>query len=128
MADDKLYEAAWAKVREYRGPTGKIGVGPMAELSPTLDRLKDELLWGVLWSDPCVDIKTRCLCTISVLAVLGMEEQLKNHMGWALHIGITKDQIVSILSQMMIYGGLAPSHNAMRVAKELFVEKGLVKG
>lgn len=123
---NKLYEAALAKVKEYRGPSAKLGGGPMAELSPTLDRLKDELLWGVLWSDPAVDIKTRSLCTISVLMVLGMEEQLKNHMGWALNIGITKEQIVSIISQMMIYGGLAPAHNAMRVAKEIFTEKGLM--
>jgi 4-carboxymuconolactone decarboxylase len=124
--DDKLYAAALAKVKEYRGPDAKLGTGPMAELSPQLDRLKDELLWGVLWSDESVDIKTRSLCTISVLAVLGMEEQLKNHMGWALHLGVTKEQLVSILSQMMIYGGLAPAHNAMRVARELFKEKGLL--
>jgi 4-carboxymuconolactone decarboxylase len=123
--DDRLYERALAKVKEYRGGDARLGQGPMAELNPELDRLKDELLWGVLWSDDSVDIKTRSLCTIAVLMVLGMEEQLKNHMGWALHIGVTKEQIVSIVSQMMVYGGLAPAHNAMRVARDLFKEKGL---
>jgi 4-carboxymuconolactone decarboxylase len=123
--DDKLYQKALDKVREYRGPDATLGKGPMAELNPELDRLKDELLWGVLWNDPCVDIKTRSLCTISVLMVLGMEEQMRNHMTWALHIGVTKEQLISIISQMMIYGGLAPAHNAMRVARDLFKEKGL---
>ena len=123
--NDQLYAKALAKVKEYRGQNAKLGEGPMAELNPTLDRLKDELLWGMLWSDESVDIKTRSLCTISVLMVLGMEEQLKNHMGWALHIGVTKEQIVSVISQMMIYGGLAPAHNAMRVARDLFRERGL---
>jgi 4-carboxymuconolactone decarboxylase len=123
---DELYRKALAKVWEYRGPQATLGAGPMAELAPEVDRMKDEFLWGVLWSDPSVDIKTRSLCTISALTVLGKEEQLKNHMGWALHVGVTKEQIVSILSQMMIYGGLAGAHNAMRVASEVFKEKGLV--
>lgn len=126
FGSDELWEATMKKVREHRGPEAKLGVGNMAELSPVLDRMKDELLWGVLWSDPCVDLKTRCLCTISVLAVSGLEEQLKNHMAWALNSGVTKEQIVSILAQMTIYGGLARGHNSMRVAKELFVEKGLM--
>lgn len=124
--DDKLYAAAKAKIKEYRGPSGVLGGGPMAELAPDVDRMKDEFLWGLLWSDPSVDIRTRSLCTISALTVLGKEEQLKNHMGWALNVGVTKEQIVSIVSQMLIYGGLAGAHNAMRVAKEVFREKGLL--
>lgn len=123
---DELYDAALRKVREYRGPDAKLGEGPLAELAPEVDRLKDELLWGVLWSDPSIDIKTRSLCTISALIVLGKEEQLWNHIGWALNIGITKDQIVSIISQMMVYGGLAGAHNAMRVARDVFKERGLL--
>lgn len=124
--DDKLYAAAQAKIREYRGSSAVLGQGPMAELAPDVDRMKDEFLWGLLWSDPSVDIRTRSLCTISALTVLGKEEQLKNHMGWALNVGVTKEQIVSIVSQMLIYGGLAGAHNAMRVATEVFREKGLL--
>lgn len=126
MADDELYAKALKKVREYRGPTAKLGEGPMAELAPDVDRMKDEFLWGVLWSDPALDIRTRSLCTITALMVLGKEEQMKNHMGWALNVGVTKEQLVSLISQMLIYGGLAGAHNAMRVAREVFREKGLV--
>jgi 4-carboxymuconolactone decarboxylase len=97
----------------------------MAELAPDVDRMKDEFLWGHIWSDASVDIKTRSLCTISALIVLGKEEQLKNHLGWALNIGITKEQIVSIISMMMIYGGLAGAHNAMRIARDVFRENGI---
>lgn len=126
MADDDLYARALKKVREYRGPDAKLGEGPMAELAPVVDRMKDELLWGVLWSDPALDIKTRSLCTITALMVLGKEEQMKNHMGWALNVGVTKEQLVSLISQMLVYGGLAGAHNAMRVAREVFKEKGLL--
>lgn len=125
MADQDLYAKALKKVREYRGPDAKLGEGPMAELAPEVDRMKDEFLWGVLWSDPSLDIKTRSLCTITALMVLGKEEQMKNHMGWALNIGVTKEQLVSLISQMLIYGGLAGAHNAMRVARDVFREKGV---
>lgn len=126
MADEQLYARALAKVKEYRGEDATLGQsGPMAALAPEVERLKDELLWGELWSDPSVDIRTRSLCTISALMVTGNVEQLKNHMGWALHVGVTKDQIVSIVSQMMVYGGLAHAHNAMRVAQEVFQENGV---
>ena len=126
MAGDDLYAKALKKVREYRGPDAKLGEGPMAELAPAVDRMKDEFLWGVLWSDPALDIKTRSLCTITALMVLGKEEQMKNHMGWALNVGVTKEQLVSLISQMLVYGGLAGAHNAMRVAREVFKEKGLL--
>ena len=126
MADEDLYAKALKKVREYRGPDAKLGEGPIAELAPEVDRMKDEFLWGVLWSDPALDIKTRSLCTIAALMVLGKEEQMKNHMGWALNVGVTKEQLVSLISQMLIYGGLAGAHNAMRVARDVFTEKGLL--
>ena len=58
--------------------------------------------------------------------MLGKEEQMKNHMGWALNVGVTKEQLISLISQMLIYGGLAGAHNAMRVAREVFKEKGLL--
>jgi 4-carboxymuconolactone decarboxylase len=121
---EDLYQSAVAKIKEYRGADAELGHGPMAELAPRVDRLKDELLWGEIWSDSSVDIKTRSLCTISALIVLGKEEQLANHMGWALHIGVTKDQIISIVSQMMVYGGLAGAHNAMRIAQGVFEKAG----
>ncbi len=126
MSDDKLYRAALAKVKEYRGPDATLGEGPMAELAPEVDRIKDEFLWGYIWSDPVLDLKTRSLCAISALIVTGKEEQLRNHIGWALRIGITKEQVVSLISQMLIYGGLPGAHTAMRVARDVFREKGLV--
>ncbi|HVY20283.1 MAG TPA: carboxymuconolactone decarboxylase family protein [Bauldia sp.] len=119
----ELYAKALAKAQEYRGDKAKLGEGPLARLAPEVDRLKDELLWGVLWSEPSVDLKTRSLCTISALIVLGSEEQLRNHMRWALSIGITKEQLVSICSQMLLYGGLPATHTAMRVASEVLAEK-----
>lgn len=127
MPDDELYAKALNKVREYRGANATLGKsGPMSELAPEVDRAKDEFLWGVLWSDPALDIKTRSLCTITALMVQGSEEQMKNHMGWALNVGVTKEQLISLISQMIVYAGLATSHNAMRVAREVFKEKGLL--
>ncbi len=119
---EELYKKALTKSREYRGEGSKLGGGPLSKLAPEVDRLKDELLWGVLWSNPAVDLKTRSLCTISALMVLGIEEQFRHHVKWALNIGVTKEQIVSIITQMMFYGGIARAQMAIKVANEIFTD------
>lgn len=117
-----LYEAALAKVKEYRGESATLGGGISGALAPEVERLKDELLWGQIWSDPAIDIKTRSLCTISALMVMGLEEQLANHCRWAKHIGVTDEALISLASQMLVYGGLPRGHNAMRVVNSVIDE------
>lgn len=121
---EELYNRALAKAKEYRGEATQLGKGLRAKLAPKVHRLKDEFLWGVLWSNPAVDLKTRSLCTISALMVLGQEDQLRSHLRCALNVGIAKEQVVSIITQMIFYGGLPTAHNALRVADEVFKEKG----
>lgn len=121
---DELYDAALKTVRDYRGPEATLGGNPMGELAPDVERIKDELLWGTIWADPSIDIRTRSMCTISALMVLGIEEQLANHMQWALRCGVTPQQLYSLATQMMVYGGLPRGHTAMRLAKEAVIKAG----
>ena len=41
------------------------------QLAPDLKRIIDEALFGSIWSRPGLDLKKRCICTISALMVLG---------------------------------------------------------
>ncbi len=118
----ELYDAALAKVKEYRGQDAKLGGGPMGELAPEVEKLKDELLWGQIWSEPSIDIRTRSLCTISALMVMGLEEQLANHCRWAQHLGVSDEALISLATQMMVYSGLPRGHNAIRVVKSVIDE------
>ncbi|GAA3942824.1 carboxymuconolactone decarboxylase family protein [Microbacterium soli] len=113
-----VYAKAEEIVQTYRGESGTLGKGISGQMAPEVERRKDELLWGTIWADPAIDIKTRSLCTISALMALGIEEQLLNHCRWALHLGVSREALISLASQMMVYAGLPRGHNAMRIVKE----------
>jgi len=95
----------------------------MAELAPEVMRLVDSVIYGEIYNRPAVDLKTRSLCTIAALVVLGHSPQMiKRHISGALHIGVTREEISEIIGQMVFYGGMPAAVNAFRMAKEAFDE------
>ncbi|SVA95828.1 uncharacterized protein METZ01_LOCUS148682 [marine metagenome] len=106
----------------YYGRYGNPGPPPaMAELAPEVMQLVDETIYGEIYNRPAVNLQTRSLCTIAALTVLGNSpELLARHIQGALHVGVTREQISEILSQMVFYGGMPAAVNAFRVAKETF--------
>ena len=117
-----LRQAAADFRRRYYGPRGNPGPpSAMAELAPEVMDLVDSVVYGEIYNRPAVNLQTRSLCTIAALTVLGHSPQLiRRHILGALHIGVTKEQISEIISQMVFYGGMPAAINAFRVAKETF--------
>jgi 4-carboxymuconolactone decarboxylase len=96
------------------------------ELVPGLYEFVVESCFGDVWGRSTLDKKTRSLATMSALAVLGREPQLKGHIDWALNNGWTKDEISELFFHLAFYGGLPASLNALRLAREVFEERGLI--
>ena len=117
-----LRQAAHDFRRRYYGPRGNPDPpSAMAELAPEVMELVDSVVYGEVYNRPAVNLQTRSLCTIAALTVLGHSPQLiRRHIQGALHIGVTKEQISEIISQMVFYGGMPAAINAFRVAKETF--------
>ena len=96
----------------------------MMELAPDVMRLVDAVVYGEIYNRPGVDLRTRSLCTIAALVVLGHSPQMiKRHITGALHIGVTQEEISEIIAQMVFYGGMPAAVNAFRIAKETFDEQ-----
>ena len=85
----------------------------------------DSSLWGDIWGRPGLDMKTRSIATIAALCVLGQEPELRNHIGNALNLGWEKEEIAEVFMQLIFYGGGPSSLNALRVASEVFQERGI---
>ena len=84
----------------------------------------DAVVYGEIYNRPGVDLRTRSLCTIAALVVLGHSPQMiKRHITGALHIGVTQEEISEIIAQMVFYGGMPAAVNAFRIAKETFDEQ-----
>jgi 4-carboxymuconolactone decarboxylase len=56
---------------------------------------------------------------------LGQEPELRTHVGNALNLGWKKEEIAEVFMQLVFYGGGPNSLNALKVASEVFEERGL---
>ena len=112
--------------KRYYGKEPPQGLGH--EMCPEAMQLIEETLFGHIYQRPQVDTKTRSLCTIAALTVLNCEKQLPGHITGALNSGVSKQEIVEIMVQLLFYGGYPCTVNALRAAKETFEAYDTVTG
>ena len=65
------------------------------------------------------------MITLSCLIVLNREVQLKRHLGNALNIGLTPEQVVELIIHDTWYGGAPAGIQALTRCKEVFEERGI---
>ena len=85
-----------------------------------------EMAWGMIWSRPQLPLKTRSLVTIAMLAAINRADELKGHINGALNNGATPEEITEVFLQGAAYLGWPASNGAVRLAVEVFKERGLI--
>lgn len=98
----------------------------LEDIAPDLSRFVVEFPYSEIYTREEVDLKTRELCTVSALTVLGTIPQLKDHINAALNVGNTPVEIVEIIMQMSAYCGFPKAINGIVAAKEVFSERNLI--
>lgn len=81
-----------------------------------------EWAYGRHYARPGLDLRTRQLCTVAALTVLGGQTgpQLKINITHALAAGATETEITEAIWQMAVYGGLPAAINGLNAAREVF--------
>ena len=87
----------------------------MRTLHPEFERLVMEQVMHDLYGRDGLDIKTRLLCTIAALTVLGRPQQLAAHIDRALGCGATRTEIEEVMLQMSAFGGFPATWDALTV-------------
>ncbi|MFL6123916.1 carboxymuconolactone decarboxylase family protein [Actinophytocola sp.] len=96
----------------------------IADLSPALGAQVRQGL-GAIMARPQLDLRTRELATVCMLAALGgCEPQLEFHVGGALRAGATPAEVVEAISQVYLYAGFPRALNALQVAKKVLADHG----
>jgi len=95
----------------------------LEDIAPDLGRFVVEFPYSEIYTRNEVDLKTRELCTVAALTVLGTVPQLKDHINAALNVGNSETEIVEIIMQMSAYCGFPKSINGVVAAKEVFEER-----
>jgi len=75
--------------------------------------------WGSTWQREGLDLKTRSLITIAMLAALKAPQELKGHIRGALNNGATVNEIREVLLHSAVYCGAPTAQEAFRAAQEV---------
>jgi len=97
----------------------------MEEIAPDQWRLIREACFGSLWTRPGMPMEQRSMATISIITVLRRDDNLKGHIQSGLDVGLTAEQIVEIILQLLFYTGAPIANTALRIAYDVFKERRL---
>jgi 4-carboxymuconolactone decarboxylase len=92
------------------------------EFTRPMQELVTEYCWGEIWTRPGLDRRTRSFLNLAMLTALNRPHEIKLHVRGALNNGLTKDELMEVFLQSAIYCGVPAALDAMRAAKEVFVE------
>lgn len=96
---------------------------PAHALAPEFFSLVTQFVFGMFWSRPNLDLRSRSLCTVAQLAALGKTDELKGHLVGALNLGITRDELVEVLMQTACYAGVPTAVSALNAAAEILAPR-----
>ncbi|MFJ4716681.1 carboxymuconolactone decarboxylase family protein [Streptomyces sp. NPDC088785] len=99
----------------------------LADVSPELAHQIVAWGFGEIYGRPALGPRDRQLLTLGILTALGgCEPQLEVHLGTALNVGLTPQEITEALLHAAGYAGFPRALNATLVAKKVFAERGLL--
>ena len=88
--------------------------------APKFIELTDDVLFGDVWERPGLSKRDRSLITCATLIALNRTEQQVGHFQRALDNGVTKDEIIEMITHLAFYGGWPVAMSAANVAKKVF--------
>jgi 4-carboxymuconolactone decarboxylase len=95
----------------------------LGKSAPDLARGVLEFVFGDIYERPGLELKTKQILTITILATLGnAKPQLAFHIKAGLNLGITRDEIVGIMTHLSAYAGFPAAMNGIATANEVFDE------
>ncbi|MBI1813453.1 MAG: carboxymuconolactone decarboxylase family protein [Deltaproteobacteria bacterium] len=112
-----------ARGREVAGKLWGTRAGgqelPGHKLAPEFFGLVAQFVFGMFWSRPNLDLRSRSLCTVAQLAALGKIDELKGHLMGALNLGITREELIEVLMQTACYAGVPAAVTALNAAADI---------
>ena len=106
-------------LQQVDGKGGEAVVESLKDIAPDFARYLLEFPFGDIYARPGLDLRSREIATVAALTAMGnAAPQLKVHIGAALHVGLTQDEIVEVIMQMAVYAGFPAALTGFFAAKE----------
>ena len=97
------------------------GRDQLGEFAPMFAHLNDDVLFGEVWNEQAMDVKTKCIITVVSLMASGMtDSSLAYHLQNAKAHGVTKEEIAAIITHATMYVGWPKGWAVFRLAKDIW--------
>lgn len=119
QTEQTRFERGLDKLDEVDGKAGAKVVDSLGDLG----RYIVEFAFGDIYSREGLSLRDRELATVAALTAMGgREPQLEVHIGAALNVGLTGNEIEEAILQTVPYAGFPTAINAMNVFKKVVPE------
>lgn len=99
------------------------GKDQLGDFAPQFAALNDEVLFGEVWArEEQLAPRDRSIVTVTALITGANFEQLPFHLQKAKDNGVTKEEIVEIITQLGFYAGWPKAWSAFNLAKKIFID------
>ena len=95
----------------------------LGSFAPKFAELNDDVLFGEVWSrEKELSPRDRSMITCASLMSQGLFPQLEAHMKIAKQNGVTKDEMVELITHLSFYAGWPKAWSAFDLAKKVYDE------
>ena len=95
----------------------------IGDFAPKLAELTDRVLFGDVWERPELSKRDRSLATVAALVAMNRPDQLRFHLGRAVENGVTKEELIEVITHLAFYSGWPCAMTAILIANEEFAKK-----
>jgi 4-carboxymuconolactone decarboxylase len=92
-------------------------------IAPALAEITDEVLFGNVWERPELSPRDRSLITVASLVSLYRTNELPFHLKKALDNGLSKDELIEVITHLAFYSGWPTANTALPIAQRVFEER-----
>ena len=103
-------------------PTDKPTSGArktIGDVAPKLAELTDDVLFADVWERPELSKRDRSLITCAALVATGKTEQMSFHLPRAIENGVTRVELVEMITHLAFYVGWPSAMSAITKLKEV---------
>ena len=97
------------------------------DIAPALAEYTDTVLFGDIWERPGLSPRDRSLITVATLIALYRINELPFHLKKAIDNGITKDELIEVITHLAFYSGWPTASSAVTIARRVFEEAATAK-
>ena len=95
---------------------------PFADIAPALGEYTDKVLFGDVWKRQGLFPRDRSLVTVASLVSLYRTNELPFHLKKALENGVTRDELIEVITHLAFYAGWPTASSAIAIARKAFEE------